>query len=385
MTFGLEAYSAAGNKTFTTDDAHLLVVDVVGTYTATSITKSYPELAGYTLGVVNTNPFCWSASITYPGGVPTVTVSTPGASGTTNNFGFGTFVCAVVVYIAAVPMAGGFGFWTYDVAGNPAVLNTELPTYAYSGAPTVTSTGGGSFSHSCNLLQPVYGANEWIHPPTNFGCSGIDADSFLMFDVPNSTTQSVAQAFIYGGTTASMEMVASCNGYDSSAVTPVAREFRKLGTWSTEPGGFGMICYNAAGDRVFSTGAFPLRIMAPGIITVSKAFSSSKAQNCFIDPGGGTWTSGSALPANLMCFSSTHSVAGYGYCDPFRKEKGNTIAAAASLGWQKYDANTLKLKVTNPGLAASDWYDGLAPANSPAYAFSGCTVTAFFVDRGLYI
>lgn len=386
MAYGLEIYNAAGAKTFTTNEFHLLVVDMFGTRSATTVTKSYPSLTGYTIGVIDFNPYFWTITITYPSGVPTVTI-TADNTGTVYN-GLGGLFCDVVVYIAAGAMPSGYGLWTYDIDGKPTVINTELPSYCYSGALSITNVGAASFTQSCSLLQPIYGADVWIPPGYTAYVNSTDADSLVLFDVPNSTTQSVAMATARTGTYAYCSIVASQNCYDSTVVTPVVREFRKLGTWHTEPGGYGMKLFNAAGTRVYSTGANPLRIMSPGLISVGKSVSSSWTQNAFLDPGGGTWTNGSTLPSDLMCISNTHTVVAYGYCDPFKGEKGNTIAGMASMGWQKYDSTTLKVKITNPGPTDVGMRSaGIGGGNSPgpAYAFSGATVKALFIDRSLYV
>lgn len=242
MSYGFRIYNADARLTLDSARANALLVDFFAKGEGdASETRSYPALTGATIQAI-VEPSLWSGTVTvtYPGGVPTVTYTKP------NPFYLSFYgSITALVRLLTLPSASYYGARVEGDEGY-TMISDLLPGFEF--AEIVTPSLFQTYDCNANpLSQYFWGSGEYeISVPR----SNYPEPPLALFSLPNYNSGAAGVAMSAYGTWDPATWRITFNVLGSM---PNVYLFRKTQTFSQPGTGYGLRTYSAAGQCMFDS------------------------------------------------------------------------------------------------------------------------------------
>jgi len=340
MSFGLDCYNAAGNLRWGASLYSMPCIDVWVYQFAGATTKSYPELTGATIRC-ETSPTSIVATVSYPGGVPTISISGPLVH-----------TSAITVFLETLPSS-------LETPYSYQVLNGD-GTYALSPLSTVlefvesiATTATGALSDSCGSYSFVFGATSSYH--ATVAKADYPSPPFVMIDLPEHPYFG-GQLDIQDNLGASSNWLLRISGTFVSA--PTLYLFKNRGITAPPSTGMGIALMNEDGDCIFSSSDNLLGFVGPPEVPGILEFSVPAALSGSVTIGNldQVWTPAVALPENALIWMQAKQIVGVEQC--FSGGKGtpmDRVIREWTSGICRYGATDLMLRLKTV-TSFSRWY-----------------------------
>jgi len=259
--------------------------------------KDYPELTDATIRC-EVSPSVLPATITYPGGVPTIDVPT-----TFNGVGTVT----VTVFLVSLPSS-------LEVPYSYRIINADG---SYAVAPTntllefvesITATASSAFSDYCGIVVLLYGVTSTYYVTVTK--ADYPTPPFVMIDLPDHP--------YFGGIMDIQDALGASSNWTirisgNFATAPVVHLFRNIEPGTAPSTGIGMTLYDASGNSIMTTTddllGFTGEAETPAIsnfdVPAAGNYGSSVPSIGNLDQ---TWTPTAALPTNALVWMQAKQI-----------------------------------------------------------------------------
>jgi hypothetical protein len=352
MSFGIDFFDAAGDLRWGATQYSMPCIDIWAYQFAGSTTRDYPELEGATIRC-ETSPTSIIATVTYPGGIPTISIS---------NVGMLVYTAAITVFLETLPssLETQFSWQILNDDGTHAVspLNTILEL-----VESISTTATGALSDSCGSYSQIYGATS------SYYASVAKADypnpPFVMIDLPNHPYFG-GQLDIQDNLGTSSDWLLRISGTFVSA--PTLYLFRNRGITSPPSTGVGIALMNPDGDCIFASSDNLLGFTGPPEVPEILEFDVPAALSGSVTIGNldQIWTPAVALPTNALVWMQAKQIVAVEQCySPGKGIPMDRVIREWTSGVCRYDTTDLMLRLKTvtsftraPEAVNTEWFYG---------------------------
>ena len=333
MTFGLDFFNSSGNLRWGAEEFSMPCIDVWQWVIGDSNVKSYPALTGATIRC-EVSPSTWAAAITYPGGVPTITLSTNG---------FGLWEGHVTVFLVSLPtsLETQFSYRILNADGTWAVspLNTILEYVGSASTSAASAT-----ADECASYSQMFGA------PATYSCtvpkSTYPDAPFVMIDLPTHPYFGGVMDIQDNLGTDTTNWTIRVSGDFASA--PTVYLFRRKAVDAGPSSGMGMAIYDESENCVFSTSDNLLCFTGPPVTPPIYEFNvpANGAGSVTIGNLDQYWTPGVALPTNPLIWLQSKQITCTEQCyAPGKGVPQERVIRQWNSGIARYSSTALMLRL----------------------------------------
>lgn len=333
MTFGLDFFDDAGDLRWSAGDHVLPLVDVWATGLLVPDSRSYPELTGATIAC-EVNPVTWEATITYPDGVPTITITSWGGVSA-------VFYGTVYVFLVSLPTSLETEY-SYRILNADGTYALSAVTTALEFVESISTSAGTSNDDSCINYAYFNGPAPSYYATVNKAAYPVPP--FVMIDLP---------AHPYFGGLMSIQGegggdVWILNIGGSFASAPTLYLFRPITPGAAPSTGVGMTLFDEVGDCIFSTEMNLLGFVAPPETPPIYEFDVPANDSGSVTIGNldQAWTPATPLPTNTLVWVVSRQIVCIEDCEePPKLGIYPRIVREWSSGICRYDTDDLMLRL----------------------------------------